>query len=353
MSSSRADKTILFLIKERPATERYGLSLLIVFISLLVSSSCQNSFPEAHLYSINLASAILAAAIGGLGPGVLAAILEALAVEYFFLHSERFASPTSLLRITLYTSFGWFTSVLVSHLRHSLKNEKKLRERSERALAARESTLSLVFHDLRTPLTAISLSNSMIARKLPQDSPLQSKTKSVSDCISQMTSIINDLLDAVRIEAGTFKIIPKPTDINELCSKALMLIEASAERKLLRLQKNINVSGDATIDQERFLRVLTNILENAIKFSPSGSLIEIVAESEETAHIIRISDEGPGVRKEDRTKIFDRFWQEGAHGKAGVGLGLFIAKSVVEQSGGTIQVLDSPLGAVFEVRIPR
>jgi signal transduction histidine kinase len=170
-----------------------------------------------------------------------------------------------------------------------------------------------------------------------------------------MSRLIEDLLDVVRIEKGRFSIQPAEHDLAALLEQALHDVEAPAQAKAVQLHCT-RPQGDYGLrcDGARVSQVLANLLGNAVKFSPEGAVVEVELQPGATHLAVKVTDRGPGIAESDLPRVFTRYWQAKETAYKGTGLGLFIAKGIVEAHGGRIDVHSRPgQGATFTVVLPR
>jgi heavy metal sensor kinase len=211
-------------------------------------------------------------------------------------------------------------------------------------------------HELRTPLASIRSVGEVGLQKDGTPAEYRDVIGSMLEEVNRLTSLVDSLLTISRADAGSLQLERANILVMDLVREASVLFEVLMEEKLLRL----DVSGDesSTVRGDRlFLRqALTNVLHNAVKFSPVGGRVSVrVARDAEEDVSIEVADDGPGVPPEDRVKIFERFyrvdkarWRE----SGGAGLGLSITKWVVEAHGGEISLLDDiGSGCVIRIRL--
>jgi PAS domain S-box-containing protein len=222
--------------------------------------------------------------------------------------------------------------------------------------------VSVVSHELRTPLTSIKGSLQMLDSGLLgplTDDQQELLTMAVSNS-ERLGQLVNDILDIERLDAGRMPLSPEPTSTSHLARRAAAGITGAAEvagiRMILEELPDPDVP-DVLVDPHRMLQVLTNLLGNAIKFSDRGSEVRIVVTHSDTEACIAVVDRGRGIPSNQLTTVFDRFGQveaTDARREGGTGLGLPIAREIVQRSGGTI-IVDSTLGAgsTFTVCLPR
>ena len=217
---------------------------------------------------------------------------------------------------------------------------------SRQATRIRDEVLRVVAHDLRNPLNTISLSAQMIRNLSPptEQEAWASKLDIIERSVAQADHLIQDLLDVARMEAGKLVVMTQPTDALALADEAIALHEALAAQHDIRLHTEFPAAAvSVKADRDRVLQVFSNLIGNAIKFSPPGSLITLRAAPQNNALCFSIHDNGPGISEHDMPHLFDPFWQA-RKGSRGAGLGLAIAKAIVQAHGGKIWV-ESKLGA--------
>lgn len=217
--------------------------------------------------------------------------------------------------------------------------------------------VSAVSHELRTPLTAIRGSLEMLADGDAGELPEQ--TQYVVDMAvrgsERLTRLVNDILDVERLDSGSFDVRPEPQEVAPLVSSTIDSLRALAGESGVTLVAE-NISGRALCDADRLVQALTNLVGNAVKFTPPGKVVEVTAEPRGHDVLFAVRDEGRGIPAEQLDSIFDRFHQvedADARDKGGTGLGLTITKSIVERHGGHIGV-DSTMGigSTFRFSIP-
>lgn len=219
--------------------------------------------------------------------------------------------------------------------------------------------LANVTHELRTPLTSI-----LGFAELLQEGPASGNGKNTRYAENIMISgrilleIIDDLLDLAKIEAGKIDLTPEPIALHEFCQTLVEFARPLADKKSLDL--TLEATSDlpqVQSDAGRLRQVLFNLISNAIKFTPEGGSVGVVAFRRSDSEVqIEVRDNGPGISPEHQSIIFDKFRQidgSATREHAGAGLGLAIAKELIEKLGGQIGVISQPgAGATFWVRLP-
>ncbi|MEO7456901.1 MAG: ATP-binding protein [Gemmatimonadaceae bacterium] len=232
-----------------------------------------------------------------------------------------------------------------------------LYEAAQRASRSRDEVLAVVSHDLRNPLSTIAMCASALADPLP---PSTADVRSMADIIRQSSDwaqrIIRDLLDVTSLEAGRLSLRREPVDPGSIvtASVALFATQAAAAGVHLRTHAEADLPNiDA--DAERLLQVIFNLLGNALKFTSRDGSVTIDVSCEDPADAVRfrVTDTGAGIPAEHLPHLFDRYWQLRRTHRGGAGLGLAIAKGIVQAHGGTIAVTSTPgEGSVFAFTIP-
>jgi signal transduction histidine kinase len=216
-----------------------------------------------------------------------------------------------------------------------------------------DDALSFVAHDLRSPLTIISISAETIA-----DSTRETATRltalRATRAVARMDRLLTDLLDVVRIQAGALTIRRRQHDIGTLMADVFgTYVPLFAARGIAF---TINTWTDpiiVSIDYDRIVQVLSNLLGNAMKFTPHGGSATLHVQREPQQVEISLQDNGPGVHANALPHVFERFWQIDSDARRGLGLGLYICQEIVEAHGGRIWVeSDFGNGATFRLTLP-
>ena len=210
------------------------------------------------------------------------------------------------------------------------------------AAAAREEVLAIVSHDLRNPLSAITMGAS-IAQEITTDAPTRRHLGVIRHAAERMDHMIGELLEATRLDRGKIELRREPVEARDLVEAALELFRERAK------ERGVTLAGDASGrvdgDRERIVEVLSNLIGNALGFTPDGGRITVHVVPAGRVVKLSVADTGPGIAAEQLPHLFDRYWQGARRKKSreGLGLGLYICKRLVEAHGGTIGV-DSKLG---------
>jgi len=228
--------------------------------------------------------------------------------------------------------------------------------RAHRAVRVRDDVVAVVSHDLKNPLQIVQMQTALLRRSIvDQDEGtrlLRAASERIQRAVDRMNAMITDLLDLAKIEAGRFELQRRPEEIREVIDEAIAMIRPLAEAKRIAIETATD-SCSAQLDRERMFQVLSNILGNAVKFTPEAGRITVTTKRIAGELWITIADSGPGIPEDAREQVFDRYWQvPRAKRRTGSGLGLFIAKGIVEAHGGRIWVDRAPSGgASFTVAL--
>lgn len=234
--------------------------------------------------------------------------------------------------------------------------ERTARATAEAATRAREDTLAVVSHDLRTPLSTISLGAQVMRAGMPDTEEYAQHRQNAAAILRAaecMTRLVNDLLDVSRMEAGSVSLEKAPLAVDALISQAVETAAPLASSRGQRLTVENEAAGLlVSCDAGRISQVFSNLLGNAIKFAPPDGDITVGVRRAGEMLEFWVADHGPGITPEQLPHIFDRHWQARAANREGVGLGLAIAKGIVESHGGAIRVASSGAGTTFTFTIP-
>lgn len=240
------------------------------------------------------------------------------------------------------------TAALIGQRAALAIENSKLHGDLKRAVRARDDLLAVVSHDLRNPLAAISLKAEAIVRFLPDQPgspPPRQYAEGIQSAVRRMDHLIKDLLDLGSIEAGQLKLEHTLQDLESIISSATEEMQPLASAKGLRVEVEPPAQPVRLLcDKSRILQVLSNLLGNAVKFTPSGGRILVRPSLEAGSVKVLVRDTGRGIAAEHLARIFDRYYQEPEKERRGVGLGLFIASGVVAAHGGRIWA-ESTLGS--------
>lgn len=237
-----------------------------------------------------------------------------------------------------------------------LERERLLRE-LEQAVRFREDMLAIVSHDLRNPLVAIKMGVALLARKElggGNDERVLKQLDIIQRASSRMEHLISSLLDMASIRAGRFSVERSACDAAALVDEALEFHAPAAAEKAVVLDRQLMLAETGICcDHNRIQQVFSNLLGNAINFCSSGDTIRIRAEQAGDCIRFTVLDDGPGIEPEQLAHIFEPYWSGARTSREGTGLGLFIAKGVIEAHGGRLWAESAPgEGSAFHFTIP-
>jgi signal transduction histidine kinase len=218
--------------------------------------------------------------------------------------------------------------------------------------------LNMAAHELKTPLTPIRIQLELLGRSLAPGSPAQQRAlATLKRSVGRLSSLVDDLLDAARLQATQMRVRLRTVDVAALATEAAESYAAVAAETGVTLRVSCPGPAHAEADETRLLQVANNLLSNAVKFTPQGGTIEVRVRQEPGWVRLEVEDTGPGLSPGQAQRLFQPFVQlhgEAEAGLKGTGLGLFIVKGIVEAHGGTIAAA-SPgpgQGTTFTVRLP-
>ena len=250
-------------------------------------------------------------------------------------------------------------TVVFSVVLRDITEQMELHKRLQRAVRARDDTVGVVAHDLRNPVSAVKmLASAVLNRATDEELTAESaeQVRLIRDAALQMDRLIQDLLDITRVETGSLGISPQPVTTVALLEGALRTLRPLVEEARLSLKEDLPSSlPQVHADPERIGQVLSNLIGNAIKFTPPGGQITVSAAEDRDKVRVSVRDTGNGIVAEQLPHIFDRFWQapQPAIRSRGAGLGLPIARGIVTAHGGDIWVESAVgKGAIFHFTLP-
>ena len=283
--------------------------------------------------------------------------------------------PTSLISVPLTArgvTFGVFTlvktqagdpytnadlafAVEIAQRAALAADNARLYVESQKALRAREHVLAIVSHDFRNALGVIGTSARLLLVGTTDDEQRTRRLQALVRVSNRMTRLVQDLLDVSKLQAGhALTVNPTEQDVRPFVQEACENYRALMDEKLITLDCDPCDSVPKVLaDRDRILQVLMNLVGNAAKFTPEGGTITVGAKCLGNEVQFCVSDTGPGIRADEVAHIFERFWQATRTASLGTGLGLPIAKGIVEAHGGRIWVESQPgIGTTFYFTIP-
>jgi signal transduction histidine kinase len=280
-------------------------------------------------------------------------------------------SPHSMIAVPLLSGERVLGTMLFASSRPSLRYEPRHAQFAERfgrraALAianahlhqvaqdaadARADVLAIVAHDLRGPLSTIGMSSELLRGRLAPGAEDRT-VRTILRSTERMNRLIQDLLDASRTTTDRLSLMTASMPATLVVDDALEIARTLAADRPITVERSDELPI-VRADRERVVQVITNLIGNAVKFSPAGSAIAIGGHVDGEMVRFWVRDHGPGLTAEQLAHVFERFWKGHRDDRRGVGLGLFISKQIVEDHGGYIGVESIPgQGATFHFTLP-
>src|SRR5271157_1150002 len=223
---------------------------------------------------------------------------------------------------------------------------------------SQQDLIANVSHELKTPLTSIQgFAQAILDGTAQTPQALQQAAGVIYNESDRMNRLVMDLLTLARLEGGTADLHHEPVNMETLLQRVIEKFKPQAQQTQLNLQANLSPMPLIIGDGDRLSQVFTNLVDNAIKYTPPGGMITVNSSASDGNLIVKVSDTGAGIPLEYQQRIFERFFQadksrRGGSGR-GIGLGLPIARQIVLSHGGEIRVESSPAkGSTFVVKLP-
>ena len=342
---------------------RYGLAL-VASLGALACSLALHPYIATSPFLLFLAAVAVSAWYGGLGPGLLATVVSGLAIDYYF-ESPRgsFAimSPLTLVELAIYGLVALLISTLSAQLQAAYRRADAAQRAAEEALRARDRFLSMAAHELRTPITNISGYVDLLRRHHRRGTSTPEQVErhlaAIGESADRLARLTQELLDASQLRAEQFPLQPAPLDF-------VALVRALTERFQDRLDGRHRLTvalqplaRPVVGDADRLAQVVTNLLENAAKYSPEGGEIRVTVQPEGAGVRLSVQDQGIGLPPGVAEAIFEPFERAPNAVRQrlpGLGLGLFICRDIVTRHGGRIwaESAGEGQGATFSVWFP-
>jgi len=351
-----------------PAAWRgYVFAVVLAGIAFAASLAMQ-AMIGGRLFIMPFFPAMIAVALyAGVGPATVCSLIALLAVLTAWRGGW---GASSALRIgdawtlAMFVLSATLIMVIAARLRSAeqrrsvlLALERQAREEAERAGRMKDEFLATLSHELRNPLSAI-VGWAQVLHTQPLPPQVVRGLEVIERNARAQTRIIDDLLDMSRIAAGMTRLDLRSVDLQKIVDSAILPIQPAAHAKGIKIEKVADASlGLTSCDPDRLQQVISNLLTNAVKFTPQGGWIEVRVEQRHPHAEISVRDSGIGIEPAFLPFVFDRFRQADSPSTrqhTGLGLGLSICKQLVELHGGTIRASSegNGKGATFTVRLP-
>jgi len=342
----------------------------VIVVGYVMVFAFEYGLPVQQILYIDLAAACVRFGVtGGL---ILAAVSAPILAVFAHMRSQRFNTPYSWKLVAFQTFFEVLMALIVGWLVHRLAQEgEKAEARAEEAERLHEAEsrtveelrrlgrlradfVSMVSHDVRTPLAAVIGSARTLEQRWRELSPEQRDRflALIADETARLAALVGEVTDTSRIDQGTFSYKFGNVDVGALVD------EAVAAAEVARSEANVASAVQAGLpdidgDPVRLRQVLTNLIDNAVKYSPEGAPVEVRAEAVNGHVRVAVVDRGSGIAPRDQRLIFERFGRVPGTAKPGTGLGLYIARAIAEAHGGELRVSSTPgEGSTFTLDLP-
>jgi signal transduction histidine kinase len=256
--------------------------------------------------------------------------------------------------IELVSLLGRFLGATVQNIR-AYEAERTTVEELRRLSALRADFVSLVSHELRSPMASVIGSAKTLRMRWRELTPEQRESflALIDHETNRLADLVSDVLDTSRIESGTFSYSFSDVNVGDIVRESAAAAQTGQDEVQVRAEVTTplpTVRGD----RERLRQVVTNLIDNAVKYSPAGAEVDVEASSNNGLITVAVHDRGPGIASEHKMLIFEKFGRvSGENAKPGTGLGLFIARSIAEAHGGTLEVASGEgLGSTFTLALP-
>jgi signal transduction histidine kinase len=243
------------------------------------------------------------------------------------------------------------------HRAQALESERAARAAAESAVRTRDAVVSIVSHDLRNPLMAIVGTADLLLESTRDDGQgfARSQLAILKHAADSMTRLIRDLLDITRLESGPLPVRRQRIDLTDVVDEVVAMFSVVVRARRITLYRDVPPQLPAVYgDSDRLAQALSNLLGNAVKFTPDGGQIRVSVDLQPRGVRICVRDTGPGIPEDQIPHLFDRFWQASREDSRGLGLGLMIVKAIVDAHGGFVDVESSLAhGSTFCITVPR
>jgi len=333
----------------RSSVPRYGLALIATGIALAATMALRRYGP-APSFLFFVPAVAVSAWYGGIGPTALATALSLLLIDL------NFFVPGASLAVDRIEGMEIIAFIVVAAtITATMQALHRALALAESRSAELQRVLGVVAHDLRNPLNLLITTTDLLHEEELDRTRRKELVEVALRAGKQMNRLIGDLLDTVRMESGKVPLDLENLAVGSIFKQADETFRPQADKRHIHLDVVWPADGIAVrADPFRVSQVVGNLVGNALKFTPSDGAVTLKAAPDNGRVVIQVADTGPGIAPRDIEHLFDNFWQAHNGDHRGVGLGLAIAKGVVEAHGGRIWV-ESQLGAgtTFSFTLPR
>ncbi|HEV2761994.1 MAG TPA: HAMP domain-containing sensor histidine kinase [Pyrinomonadaceae bacterium] len=337
-------------------------SVAVVFVLTMFATR----YVPMDVSSVYLAAVMFSTWRGGLGAGLLATALSAVLGAFFFLppaYSFKVYGE-DLLQLGVFTLAALIISSLSAARERALALEQQARREAENANAVKDEFLAAVSHELRTPLTTIKTLTRVLLKKNPTEAERREFLEDIASECERQIDLVHNLLDLSRVRVGGVEIRAARVDVGETLRECEKIESAGASERRQELAVEITPElPPVRADRSALRRAVCAVVENAVKYTPEGGRITLRARPDDGGErvAVEVEDTGPGISPEDLPHIFERFYRgragasegEDEQEVPGIGLGLHLARVLVEGMNGSIEATSRVgRGSTFTLRLP-
>ncbi len=260
----------------------------------------------------------------------------------------------TILTSVLFASVALLVLKMLSERSRQIGDRSRLYEEAKKAVQSRDEVLAAVAQDLKDPLSAISQTTEGL-KNTTDSKTIHEGVELIKSSVAVIDDRVKDILDQTKSDTGTMTLRLDQLAVDVVLDDAKLMLQPLAKQRDVRLEFNsVNPPALAFMDRERVMRVLSNLVGNAIKFSPKNSKVIVKVRSDQQFVFISVKDSGPGIPEKQLSEIFDHFWQARKTADQGPGIGLAIVKTIIEAHGGKVHV-ESHVGhgSTFTFSLPR
>ena len=351
---SRAESSTAGPARARSGSKRSNARGYLTGFSAVAATTAFSGLVGGYLQhvdpaTINLVAVVLVSMRFGIGPSLATAALSALSFDFFFIPPVfSFASNDmkGLITIVVMLVVAGVISGLGERTRRDVRlaHERDLQIEAERL---RNALLSAVSHDLRTPLAAILGAGTALLRdgRRLEAGARDGLAEAIVEEAARLDQLVTNVLELAKFEGGAIEIKKRPEPLDEIVETCLSRLHGRLGNRPLSAHVPQEVPM-VPMDPVLIQQVIVNLLENAIRYTPESSPIEVEVSRVGDEAIVQVKDRGPGIDEEESKRLFDRFYRgrSAAALDGGAGLGLTICRSIVEAHGGTISIANRPDG---------
>ena len=373
-------------LRWRSQAVSYGIAACVTIVATALAWATVNAFPRFPYHSVfSLLATFLVALAMGSGPGLAAAVLSALLLDFVVASPHftfAFDTASDLMGFTSYLLIAVIVVVLTSQehaVRRYAQEAAQALQDSNRLLQEsnyhREAFISIAGHELRSPLTAMLATLQLASRRLDRITaadgamsaedleqrlaPIRDLNQRAVESVQRMNRLVSDLLDLSRVQTNHFEMRMAISDLAAIVEEVVRDQRQAESQRIITLERSTPTALWVNADGDRISQVATNFLTNAARYSPPGVPIAVRITDDGVAARVAVVDQGPGIAPHDQDRIWEPYARGAKNGQSsspdgGLGMGLFISRAIVEQHGGRIGVDSVPgRGATFWFTLPR